>query len=131
MTQHLYCTLEAIQGACTEAVFALPRPEGTPFAGVCRYPDRQEVRACELIVIEAIKWLAAEQPPRTRKAWQRMHSEVSQRAQSAVCSVGLLVLIGQALFWWLVSKALDWLWNWFRDTEEAPALICGMVAGLD
>lgn len=127
----LYCTLDSLQSACIEAVFALPRPDGTSQAGVCRAADPQERRAVEIVVSKGVRWFSVHKPPRTRKARERMKSEVAERARTAVATVGLLVLIGETLFWWVVRQALDWLWDWFKGTDEAPALICGMVAGLE
>lgn len=130
MTTPTYLTLDSLQAACTDAVFALPLPEGSVGADVCRAPTDNERRGCDLIVNEAVKWLAETEPPRTRRARERMFDEVTQRAERAICGLGLFILIGDVIFSWILRKTLDWLWNWFTETKEAPALICGMTARL-
>jgi hypothetical protein len=127
MTEPLYSTLDALQRACVESVFAQPLPEGAAGAGICRSPTSDERFACDLIVGEGVKWLADKKPPKTRKARDRMFEEVTQQAESAVCGFGFVFFIGEIIFSWLIRRALDWLWNWFKETKEAPVLICGMM----
>lgn len=105
-------------GALTSGPDAPPR-EGTAL-------ERSAVHA---VVEQGVLWFVAEKPDRlSRKAYERYCAAVAANAERAieqVCGVGILI---GALLSWLIGQALSWLWNWWRETRNAPELVCGMVS---
>lgn len=111
-------TFRSAPGALTGGELMPPR-EATP----------AERLAVHTIVETGVRWFASNQPDRlSRRAWERFNGQVAEQAEKSielVCGVGILV---GALLSWLIGQALTWLWNWFKQTHNAPQLVCGMVA---
>lgn len=93
-----------------------------------RMASEDERRAVHTAVASGALWLKDNQPNRlSRRTWERFSTEAAAHAESAiglVCGVGVIVA---ALLSWLIGQALTWLWNWFKETRNAPQLVCGMV----
>lgn len=98
------------------------------------FADPREATAAErlavhTVVAEGVKWFAEMKPDRlSRRAYERFNAQVAERAERSielVCGFGIVI---GALLSWLIGQALTWLWNWWRETRDAPQLVFGMVA---
>lgn len=127
--------LSDLQSACSAAVLApgrfrcAPGPWTADPLAETREATPAERLAVHTVVAEGVKWFAEMKPDRlSRRAYERFNAQVAERSERAielVCGVGILI---GALLSWLIGQALTWLWNWWRETRNAPQLVCGMVA---
>lgn len=138
MSKHLFGTIGALSEAACDHVFHRDvfrhaptvtidfAPTGEP---ICRAPTEQEREFVGVAVIEGVKLLSQEKLPKRERAMDRFLCESKRRAEEAltvggVCGFGIVLT---ALISWLIGQALNWIWRWYINTDEAPALICGMV----
>lgn len=124
-----------LQQRCSMAVFDSQTFRSAPgtMTGGESMPPREatpaERLAVHTVVEQGVLWFSAEKPDRlSRRAWERFNAQVAERAEKSielVCGFGILI---GALLSWLIGQALSWLWNWWRETRNAPQLVCGMVS---
>lgn len=130
--------LDQLQSDCCDHLFepsrfcAAPQADNAPRALEIRRtdpPTPAERLAVRTIVAEGAAWFAWNQPDRaSRRTWHRFRDAVRESANesvSRVCGFGLII---GAILAWLIEKALDWLWDWWKRTPRANALVCGMVS---
>lgn len=91
-------------------------------------------RACDAMIGEGVKWLAANRPkPANKRAMRRKlerhMAEIGERRTltedgEMVCGFGIIIT---AVLTFLIGKACQWLWDWYFGTDNAVELVCGMV----
>lgn len=128
MSKHVYGSLTSLQDACRDYCFeretfgaALAEQSET-----FRASNEQERLAVDTAVRQGVLMLAQEKPEHREKAMRRFMSRARHNTEhelSRVCGFGFILT---ALLSWLIGKALDWLWRYWRDNHEGAALICGM-----
>lgn len=92
-------------------------------------------RACDAMIGEGVKWLAANRPkPANKRAMRRKlerhMAEIGEKrtltdSGEMICGFGIIIT---ALLSFLIGKAIGFLWDWFFNTENSVELVCGMVA---